>query len=69
MTEMQIRTLKNKSLKQKISESQERLKIQKEIDNYATGIRQGTKFMAYNLDMIVKLEEKLSEVGNEGNNS
>ena len=69
MTEMQIRTLKNKSLKQKILESQERLKIQKEIDNYATGIRQGTKFMAYNLDMIVKLEEKLSEVGNEGNNS
>ena len=69
MTEMQIRTLKNKSLKQKILESQERLKIQKEIDNYATGIRQGTKFMAYNLDMIVKLEGKRSEVGNEGSKS
>ena len=65
MTEMQIKTLKNKSLKQKLSESQERAKIEEEIDNYETAIRQGTRFMTYNLDKVVKLKGKLREVGND----
>jgi hypothetical protein len=59
MTEMQIKTLKNKSLKQKLSESKERMGIQKEIDNYETSIRQGSRFMTYNLDQVVKLKAKL----------
>ena len=37
------------------------------IDNYETAIRQGTKFMSYNLDMVVKLKDKLLEVGNDNN--
>ena len=65
MTEMQIKTLKNKSLKQKLSESKERMGIQKEIDNYETAIRQGSRFMTYNLDKVVKLKGKLREVGND----
>lgn len=65
MTEMQIKTLKNKSLKQKLSESKERMEIQKEIDNYETSIRQGSRFMTYNLDQVVKLKAKLLEVGND----
>jgi|TARA_R110001632_G_scaffold6325_4_gene25932 hypothetical protein len=65
MTEMQIKTLKNKSLKQKLSESKERMGIQKEIDNYETSIRQGSRFMTYNLDQVVKLKAKLLEVGND----
>jgi|TARA_R110000782_G_scaffold145464_3_gene238257 hypothetical protein len=67
MTETQIKILKNKSLKQKLSESKERMKIQVEIDNYETAIRQGTKFMSYNLDMVVKLKGRLLEVGNDNN--
>tara|TARA_R110002124_G_scaffold257145_2_gene422851 strand:+ start:1374 stop:1577 length:204 start_codon:yes stop_codon:yes gene_type:complete len=67
MTETQIKILKNKSLKQKLSESKERMKIQVEIDNYEASIRQGTKFMSYNLDMVVKLKDKLLEVGNDNN--
>jgi len=63
MTEMQIKTLKNKSLKQKLSESKERMG--KEIDNYETSIRQGSRFMTYNLDQVVKLKAKLLEVGND----
>ena len=62
---MQIKTLKNKSLKQKLSESKERMEIQKEIDNYETSIRQGSRFMTYNLDQVVKLKAKLLEVGND----
>jgi|TARA_B110000977_G_scaffold169980_1_gene220343 hypothetical protein len=62
---MQIKTLKNKSLKQKLSESKERMGIQKEIDNYETSIRQGSRFMTYNLDQVVKLKAKLLEVGND----
>jgi hypothetical protein len=65
VTEMQIKTLKNKSLKQKLSESKERMGIQKEIDNYETSIRQGSRFMTYNLDQVVKLKAKLLEVGND----
>jgi hypothetical protein len=65
VTEMQIKTLKNKSLKQKLSESKQRMEIQKEIDNYETAIRQGTRFMTYNLDKVVKLKGKLREVGND----
>tara|TARA_R110000787_G_scaffold41899_3_gene103118 strand:+ start:1210 stop:1416 length:207 start_codon:yes stop_codon:yes gene_type:complete len=68
MTEMQIKTLKNKSLKEKLSESKERMKIQKEIDNYEQGILNGTKFIAYNTDMVVKLKTKLLEVGNVSKN-
>ena len=65
MTETQIKILKNKSLKQKLSESKERMGIQKEIDNYETSIRQGSRFMTYNLDQVVKLKAKLLEVGND----
>ena len=67
MTETQIKILKNKSLKQKLSESKERMGIQKEIDNYETSIRQGSRFMTYNLDMVVKLKGRLLEVGNDNN--
>jgi len=65
VTEMQIKTLRNKSLKQKLSESHERIKIQKEIDNYETAIRLGGRFVTYNLDQVVKLKRKLLEVGND----
>jgi hypothetical protein len=65
VTEMQIKTLKNKSLKQKLSESKQRMEIQKEIDNYETALRQGSRFMTYHLDKVVKLKAKLLEVGND----
>lgn len=65
MTEMQIKTLRNKSLKQKLSESKQRIDIQKEIDNYETAIRLGGRFVTYNLDQVVKLKRKLQEVGND----
>ena len=65
MTEMQIKTLKNKSLKQKLSESKQRIDIQKEIDNYETAVRLGGRFVTYNLDQVVKLKRKLQEVGND----
>ncbi len=65
MTEMQIKTLKNKSLKQKLSESKQRIDIQKEIDNYETAVRLGGRFVTYNLDQVVKLKAKLLEVGND----
>ena len=62
---MQIKTLKNKSLKQKLSESKQRIDIQKEIDNYETAVRLGGRFVTYNLDQVVKLKAKLLEVGND----
>jgi len=65
VTEMQIKTLRNKSLKQKLSESRERIKIQKEIDNYETAIRLGGRFATYNIEQVVKLKAKLLEVGND----
>jgi len=65
VTEMQIKTLRNKSLKQKLSESKQRIDIQKEIDNYETAIRLGGRFVTYNLDQVVKLKAKLLEVGND----
>jgi len=65
VTEMQIKTLKNKSLKQKLSESKQRIDIQKEIDNYETAVRLGGRFVTYNLDQVVKLKAKLLEVGND----
>ena len=65
MTEMQIKTLKNKSLKQKLAESKQRIDIQKEIDNYETATRLGGRFVTYNLDQVVKLKRKLQEVGND----
>ena len=65
MTEMQIKTLRNKSLKQKLSESKERIKIQKEIDNYEAAARLGGRFVTYNLDQVVKLKAKLLEVDND----
>lgn len=68
MTEIQIKTLRNKSLKQKLSEYQERIKIQKEIDNYETAIRLGGRFVTYNIDQVVKLKAKLLEVGNDNFN-
>ena len=68
MTEIQIKTLRNKSIKQKLSEYQERIKIQKEIDNYETAIRLGGRFVTYNIDQVVKLKAKLLEVGNDNFN-
>ena len=65
MTEMQIKTLKNKSLKQKLSESKQRIYIQKEIDNYETVIRLRGRFATYNIEQVVKLKAKLLEVGND----
>jgi len=65
VTEMQIKTLKNKSLKQKLSESKQRIYIQKEIDNYETVIRLRGRFATYNIEQVVKLKAKLLEVGND----
>jgi len=57
-----IKTLKNKSLKEKIAESKARTKIETEITNYEEGVRRGGQFVAYNEDMIAKLKLRLEDL-------
>tara|TARA_B110000261_G_scaffold19968_1_gene20110 strand:+ start:843 stop:1031 length:189 start_codon:yes stop_codon:yes gene_type:complete len=62
MTELMIKTLKNKSLKEKIAVSKARTKIETEITNYEEGVRRGGQFVAYNEDMIAKLKLRLEDL-------
>jgi|TARA_B110000977_G_scaffold6542_1_gene9139 hypothetical protein len=62
MTELMIKTLKNKSLKEKIAASKARTKIETEITNYEEGVRRGGQFVAYNEDMIAKLKLRLEDL-------
>jgi hypothetical protein len=57
-----------KTLKEKIKESEGRRRIQNEIDNYTTSLKQGTKFATYTLAQIEKLEVQLEEFNNACNN-
>lgn len=57
-----IKTLKNKSLKEKIAASKARTKIETEIANYEEGVRRGGQFVAYNQNMITKLKLRLEDL-------
>lgn len=57
-----IKTLKNKSLKERIAESKARTKIETEIANYEEGITRGGQFISYNKDMIEKLKLRLEKL-------
>lgn len=57
-----------KTLKEKIAESEKRRKIQQEIDNYTDALKKETRFAAYTIYQIKKLEGELKEFNNASKN-
>lgn len=62
MTEMQIKTFKDKSLKEKIQESKKRDRLLNEISNYEAGLLNNKRFSEYYESKIFKLKEELSQL-------
>tara|TARA_R110000803_G_scaffold200490_1_gene264857 strand:- start:524 stop:715 length:192 start_codon:yes stop_codon:yes gene_type:complete len=59
MTELMIKTLKNKSLKEKIAASKLRTKLETELRNYEEGARRGGHFISYHEAKITKIKLEL----------
>lgn len=62
MTEMQIKTLKNKTLKEKIRDSKIKQGLLNEISNYESAINADKRFIKYYEDRIAKLKQEMEEL-------
>lgn len=62
MTEMQIKTLKNKTLKEKIRDSKIKQGLLNEISNYESAMNADKRFIKYYEDRIAKLKQEMEEL-------